>query len=272
MPQVEANGVTLEYDMRGSGEPILFVMGLGGQLIAWPDEFVQLFVDRGYQAIRFDNRDVGLSAQTPHPPPPQSKVNRSFLTRRPLDEAHYTVADMADDAAGLLDAIDIARAHVVGMSMGGMISQELAIQHPAKVMSLCSIMSNTGDRKNGGVSAGLMAKIIRQKPPTRETAIDAAVETFGAFSGPHFDPVEYREFAEAAVARNFNPVGVAHQTAAIAAARDRTPHLRNVSAPSLVIHGLLDPLVKPSGGYATCLLYTSPSPRDATLSRMPSSA
>lgn len=251
MGSVSANGVTIEYDVRGDGEPLLMVMGLAGQLSDWPDEFVDLFVDAGYQVIRFDNRDIGLSTQTDWTPPTQAKMMRSFITRRPLKGTGYTVPDMADDAAGLLDALSIESAHVVGVSMGGMISQELAIRHPGKVRSLCSIMSNTGDRKNGGIAGSLVAKMARQKPPTRATAVEQTVETFRLISGPHFDPDEYRHVAEASFARSFAPDGVARQTAAIAASRDRTALLASVKAPTLVIHGLIDPLVKFSGGQAT---------------------
>jgi pimeloyl-ACP methyl ester carboxylesterase len=251
MAQVTVNGVTIEYEVHGSGEPMLFVMGLAGQLTAWPDEFVDLFVQRGYQVIRFDNRDIGLSTQTDWTPPSQSKVMRSFLTRRPLKDVGYTVPDMADDAAGLLSTLGIERAHVMGVSMGGMISQELAIRHPEKVASLCSIMSNTGDRKNGGIALSLARKVGRQQTPARENAVELSVETFRLISGPHFNIDDYRIVAQAAVERSFTPQGVARQTAAIAASRDRTPLLGAVTAPTLVIHGLADALVKPSGGVAT---------------------
>lgn len=251
MPQVAVNGVTLEYETRGTGEPLLFVMGLGGQLTNWPEGFVDLFVDQGFQVILFDNRDIGLSTQTDWTPPSDLKMLRSFLLRRPLTDVGYTVTDMADDAAGLLDALGIASAHVLGMSMGGMISQELAIMHPDKVRSLCSIMSNTGDRKNGGIAASLAAKVGRSKPPTRETAVEQSVEMFELFSGPHFDAEEHRAMAKAAIERSYTPAGVARQTAAIAGSRDRTPLLTKVDVPTLVIHGTIDPLVKFSGGVAT---------------------
>lgn len=251
MAQLQTNGVTIEYDIRGTGTPILFIMGLAGQLIDWPDEFVDLFVERGYQVIRFDNRDIGLSTQTEWEPPSQGKLMWSFLTRRPLKGAQYTVPDMADDAAGLLSGLGIERCHVMGISMGGMIAQELAIRHPDKVSSLCSIMSNTGDRKNGGIALRLAAKLGRQDPPTPQTAVEQSVETFRLISGPHFDPAEHRILAKRAYDRSFTPAGVARQTAAIAASRDRTELLGSVTAPTLVIHGLVDPLVKPSGGEAT---------------------
>lgn len=251
MANIETNGVTIEYEVHGTGEPLLFVMGLGGQLTAWPDDFVQLFVDRGYQVIRFDNRDIGLSTQTDWEPPSQGKMMRSFITRRPLKDVGYTVPDMADDAAGLLDALGIASCHVMGISMGGMISQELTIRHPERVRSLCSIMSNTGDRKNGGIAPSLIPKMARQKPATLETAVEVGIETFRAISGPHFDADDYRLVAEQAVARSFTPAGLARQTAAIAGSRDRTALLGAITVPTLVIHGLIDPLVQFSGGVAT---------------------
>lgn len=251
MASVEANGMTIEYDIRGDGEPMLLVMGLAGQLVDWPDDFVDLLVDQGFKVIRFDNRDIGLSTKTNWTPPSDAKTIRSMITRRPLPGVGYTISDMAADAAGLLDALGIADAHVVGMSMGGMIAQELAINHPQKVRSLCSVMSNTGDRKNGGIAASLLAKMARRKPPTKATAADASVELFSLIAGPHYDPIEHRKLVALNIERSFAPDGVARQTAAIAGSRNRTPFLALVKAPTLVIHGLVDPLVKPSGGVAT---------------------
>ncbi len=251
MASVQANGMTIEYDIRGEGEPILFIMGLAGQLVDWPEEFVDLFVEQGYQVIRFDNRDIGLSTQTDWQPPSEAKMMGAFAARRPLKNVGYTLIDMADDAAGLLDALGIASAHVVGASMGGMIAQELAIGHPGKVRSICSIMSNTGDRRNGGIAGSLMAKLGRRKPPTRQTAVEASVDMFRLIAGPHYDPVVHRQIMELNIERSFTPAGVARQTAAIAGSRNRTPLLGSVTAPTLVIHGLVDPLVKPSGGVAT---------------------
>lgn len=251
MPSADVNGITIEYDIRGDGDPVLFVMGLGGQLIDWEEEFVDLFVAEGYQAIRFDNRDIGLSTQTTWEPPTQRRSMISMVTRRPLKDVGYTVRDMAADAAGLLEALDIESAHVVGISMGGMISQELAINHPRRVRSLCSIMSNTGDRKNGGIAFKLIRQLGRRPPPTLENAVEDTVVTFRAISGPHFDEEATRKLATVGVTRSFTPAGVARQTAAIGGSPDRTRRLSAVDAATLVIHGLVDPLVKPSGGIAT---------------------
>jgi pimeloyl-ACP methyl ester carboxylesterase len=244
-------GMTLEYDIRGEGEPILFVMGLGGQLIDYQEEFVDLFVDEGFRAIRFDNRDIGLSTQTDWTPPSQKRSMLSLLTRRPLRNVGYTVEDMGADAAALLDALGIESAHVFGVSMGGMITQAMAINHPSKVRSICSVMSNTGDRRNGGIAMSLVRTLGRRPPPTLETAVEDTVVTFRAISGDHFDEEETRKLASAGVARSFTPEGIARQTAAIGGSPDRTARLRGVGVPALVIHGLQDPLVKPTGGIAT---------------------
>lgn len=246
-----STGMTLEYDIRGEGEPILFVMGLGGQLIDWTEEFVDLFVAEGYQAIRFDNRDIGLSTQTEWEPPSQRKAIAAMMTRRPLKNVGYTVETMAEDAAALLEALGIESAHIVGMSMGGMITQAMAINHPSKVKSICSIMSNTGDRKNGGIAMSLVRKLGNRPTPTLETAVEESVITFGAISGSHFDEETHRKLATEGVTRSFTPAGIARQTAAIGGSADRTTRLRNVTVPAVVIHGLMDPLVKPSGGIAT---------------------
>ena len=251
MPSVQSNGITIEYDVRGEGEPLLLVMGLAGQLVDWPDEFVDLFVDQGFQVIRFDNRDIGLSSETTWEPPSRRKAILAGIFRRNLKDVGYRLSDMAADAVGLLDALQIRSAHVVGVSMGGMISQEIAIGYPERVRSLCSIMSNTGDRKNGSIAPSLLAKAGRIKPPTRDTAVDYSVRVFELIAGPHFDAELYRQLAKVGVERSFRPDGIALQTAAIAGSRDRTELLGSVRAPTLVIHGLVDPLVRPSGGLAT---------------------
>ena len=251
MPRTEANGITIEYDISGEGEPLLLVMGLGGQLTDWRDDFVELFVDKGFQVIRFDNRDSGLSSQGTWRPPNRASVVRSILTRQPVKGVAYSMVDMTDDAVGLLDQLGIESAHVVGISMGGMIVQEMAINHPARVRTMCSIMSNTGDRRNGGMAASLISKFAWRRAPTLDTSVEDNVEIFGLISGPHFDAEEHRKQAQLLVSRSFTPEGVERQMAAISSTRDRTTPLASVAAPTLVIHGLVDPLVKPSGGLAT---------------------
>ena len=174
------------------------------------------------------------------------------LSRR-FAKASYLLSDMADDAVGLLDHLGIGRAHVVGVSMGGMISQSIAIQHPDRVASLTSIMSNTGDRKHGKIARSLFRKLPKTIAKTRDEAIDKGLLTFENISGPHFDEdeAELRELLEEALARSWDVAGTGRQTMAIAASPDRTEALGSVTAPTLVIHGLVDPLVLPSGGIAT---------------------
>lgn len=248
--QAAANGITLEYDVHGDdGAPvILLVEGLGAQLIGWPLDFVQRFVERGFRVVRFDNRDVGMSTKIAAPVATPRQVLAAQLSRR-YAHAPYLLTDMADDAVGLLDALGIERCHLVGASMGGMIAQTMAIRHPARVASLVSIMSNTGDRRHGRVSRRLLRKL--PKLMRAERNVDNGVRIFGLVSGPHYDTVEARTLIEEALARSDDTVGVAHQAMAIAASPDRTFDLRRVTAPTLVIHGLVDPLVLPSGGMAT---------------------
>jgi pimeloyl-ACP methyl ester carboxylesterase len=250
MAAVTANGITIEYEERGEGEPLLLVMGLSGQLSDWPLGFVDELVARGFRVIRFDNRDIGLSTEFASTPPTTGQIAKAVVTRRPVP-AEYRISDMAADAAGLLAALDVDAAHVVGMSMGGMIAQSLAIEHPARVRSITSIMSTTGNRRVGQPKVSLVRRFARRPVPTRETAVDLGLETFRAISGPTFDEVEARRMLEVSVARSFRPAGTARQTAAIMASPDRTAALRRLRVPALVIHGLVDPLVRLSGGIAT---------------------
>jgi len=251
MASVPANGITIEYEISGSGDPLLLIMGLGEQMTSWPDGFVAKLVEAGFQGIRFDNRDVGLSSQSNWEPPSPVRAVASRIVRR-TPPAEYQLGDMAADAAGLLDALGIEAAHVVGVSMGGMIAQAMAIEHPAKVRSLTSIMSNTGDRTHGVVAPSLLPKMARlTRQVDRERAVERSLEVNALISGPEFDADERRAIAERNVARSFRPEAVARQTAAIMASPDRTEALANVQVPTLVVHGLLDRLVKPSGGMAT---------------------
>ena len=250
MAAIDANGITIEYDVRGEGEPLLLVMGLSGQLIDWPDEFVDLLVASGFQVIRFDNRDAGLSTEFHWTPPSRARSAAALLARhRP--KAGYLIADMAADAAGLLRALDIGSAHVVGASMGGMIAQTMAIEHPDSVKSLTSIMSNTGNNRHGLPRRKVLMKLSRLATPTIENAEESSLSVYRLVAGPEADAELFRQQARASLERSFRPSGVLRQTAAIVASPDRTAGLQQVRVPSLVIHGLADPLVKPSGGIAT---------------------
>jgi pimeloyl-ACP methyl ester carboxylesterase len=225
-------------------------MGLGGQLVDWPDEFVDLFVARGFRVVRFDNRDTGLSTEFAWQPPSRLRTLLAVLFRR-KPKAGYVVDDMAADAAGLLDRLGIPAAHVVGVSMGGMIAQALAIGHPSRVASLTSIMSNTGDGKHGRIGSRLMLKLGRLGEPTPEAAVEQALTVGRLVSGPHFEEEPARAMIERSIARSYRPDGMARQMAAIGASPDRTAGLAKVTAPTLVVHGLLDQLVRVSGGIAT---------------------
>jgi pimeloyl-ACP methyl ester carboxylesterase len=250
MTAAPANGITIEYDVHGDGEPLLLIMGLGGQLVGWPIEFVQRLADRGFKVIRFDNRDIGLSSKMTTPPPKRRQLIAALLNRR-FAKSEYKLADMADDAAGLLDHLGIDRAHMVGVSMGGMIAQTLAITHPERVASLTSIMSNTGDRKHGRIHRSLLRRLPSLMTRNPDDAIANGVEVFRLISGPHFDEAAVRAMTEEAFRRNYDAAGVARQTMAVAASPDRTWELGRVRAPTLIIHGLADRLVQPDGGIAT---------------------
>ncbi len=256
MTSAELGDITIEYEVDGpaEGEPMLLVMGLGTQLVAWPEDFVAGLVDRGFRVIRMDNRDIGLSSKTQGPVPPRSALFRGFAHRR-YARSDYVIADMASDAVALLDHLEIERVHVVGVSMGGMIAQQLTIDHPERVLSLCSIMSTTGNRRYGTVSPRLLPTMAlgmsAPRPQDPQEAARLGLEGFRVIAGPHFDADEVGAAVRHAVSRNVNPLGTIRQLLAIQASPDRTAGLRQVRVPTLVIHGLLDRLVQPSGGVAT---------------------
>ena len=250
MPATTANGITVEYETCGdpSDPPILLVMGLGAQLITWPDEFVEGLARRGFFVIRHDNRDVGKSTWFDEAGPP----NLVAAIAGDLNPA-YLLGDMADDALGLLDALNIETAHVVGASMGGMIAQAVAIKAPSRVRSLVSIMSTTGAPEVGQPSPEIFPMLLRAAPTTRDEAIEVGVESWRAIGSPAYttDDTEARQRVAQAYDRAFHPVGTARQLVAIVASGDRTADLRQLDVPTLVIHGDADPLVDISGGKAT---------------------
>jgi pimeloyl-ACP methyl ester carboxylesterase len=245
-----STGITLEYEVHGEGDPLLLVMGLGGQLVAWPATFIAGLVDRGFQVITFDNRDIGLSTKIDAAPPTKTQTAMFSISRR-FAKSAYLLSDMAKDAVGLLDALDIERAHVVGMSMGGMIAQTMAIEHPSRVRSLTSIMSTTGNPRVGRPKTSVLLRAGKLTRGSKETFPERQAALFKLFSGSLYDELEIREVAKLSVERNFTPDGTARQMAAIMASPDRTPQLKKLNVPTLVVHGLEDGLVQPSGGYAT---------------------
>lgn len=231
------------------GTPILLIQGLGGQLISWDDDFCEELTCRGYRVVRFDNRDVGESTKIEGAGFPE--IGRALSGDG--SAAAYSIADMASDAAGLLAALGIDQAHVVGVSMGGMIAQTLAISCPDKVSSLVSIMSTTGHRGVGAPSPEAIQVLLTPPPTDRRGAIEASVKTWPVLWGSGY-PFEEERVAEKAgrlFDRCHNPQGIARQLVAILSQPDRTSALGHLSMPTLVIHGNEDPLVSLSGGEAT---------------------
>jgi pimeloyl-ACP methyl ester carboxylesterase len=251
VPHVQANGIQLYHETLGDpADPaLLLVMGLGAQLIDWPVEFCELLAGRGHFVIRFDNRDAGLSESRPEWGVPDVPA----IVAGDTATVPYLLADLAADAAGLLKALDVPQAHVVGASMGGMIAQQLTIDQPELVASLCSIMSTTGDRAVGRSTPEARAVLLRPPAPDRATAIAGALAASQIVGSPAFPMPEdeRRRRAEAKYDRGYNPLGTLRQYAAIIASPDRTAALREVTAPTLVVHGAADPLIQPSGGEAT---------------------
>jgi pimeloyl-ACP methyl ester carboxylesterase len=227
---------------------MLLIMGLGTQMVAWRPDFCEQLVAHGFRVVRFDNRDIGRSTKVGGPTP----TLRQLLRRSP-QAGVYRLSDMADDAAGLLDHLGVDAAHVVGASMGGMIAQSLAARHPGRVLSLASIMSTTGNRWKGQAHLKLYPLFLRRSPHDREAFVRHMARVFDAIGSPGFDhdEEEIRTIAAESFDRGHDPAGGARQLGAIVASGDRTAELRRITAPTVVIHGTRDPLVRPSGGRAT---------------------
>jgi pimeloyl-ACP methyl ester carboxylesterase len=246
MPKVQSNGITLHYESFGEGEPLLLIMGIGAQMIHWDEDFCRALSTHGYRVIRFDNRDVGESEVLDRLGTP--KINRAILRRvlgRPV-RAPYTLDDMADDTAGLLDALGISSAHIVGMSLGGMIAQCIALRHPSRVRSLCIIMSAPGNLWAGvPLPKAFSALTHRSDNSGEQGAIDYQINLFRVVSAaPHRTPeARLSELAALHYRRGAHPRGFARQFAAILASEGRLRKLSRVRAPTLVIHGERDPLI-----------------------------
>lgn len=249
-------GIELFYEEHGdrSHDPILLVMGLGAQMILWPDEFVEALVGHGYRVIRYDNRDIGLSQKMEGAKAPGLKMQ---VLRKMIGfpaKVPYTLADMAADGIGLLDALEIERAHVVGASMGGMIVQLMGINHPEKLHSITSIMSTTGNPKLPQAEKNAMNALIAPlKSMEEEDLIAHGINIQQNIGSPGFPPNPERrlERVRAAVQRSVYPPGLPRQLAAIIDDGDRRERLKSVTTPTLVLHGEADPLVKLEGGKET---------------------
>jgi pimeloyl-ACP methyl ester carboxylesterase len=245
----EANGLTIAYETFGdpTAPPVLLIMGLGVQMIGWADEFCASLAGRGHYVIRYDNRDVGLSTHLDGVRVP--KLSDLLARRR---KPPYSVVDMAEDAAGLLDALDLRSAHLVGVSMGGFIAQTLALAHPERVRSLTLIMTSTGSRLVGRPHPRIAPRLVKRRHVDgRESAIEAALDTFRTIGTKDaIDEDRLRDLAGRSYDRSHDPAGYYRQLAASIWQPNRTKDLARITAPTLVMHGLADPLVHVSGGIA----------------------
>lgn len=253
--QISANGIALEVEDHGSpgGEPLVLIMGLGMQLVAWHPEFVAMLVARGFRVIRFDNRDIGKSSQlTGGKRLTALEILKLRFLRIPV-QAPYKIRDMADDTVGLMDALRIASAHIVGLSMGGMIAQEIALSYPQRMRSLISIMSTTGNPGLPQATREAMAILMAPPPTTKQEFMERFVNTWKVLRVGRFPEDEALDLArgERTWERGINPAGSGRQLRAILASGSRKERLHAVKAPTLVIHGTVDPLVRPEGGKDT---------------------
>jgi pimeloyl-ACP methyl ester carboxylesterase len=243
-------GITLCYETFGDpADPAaLLIMGLGAQMVAWQEDFCRQLAARGHFVVRFDNRDIGRSTHLQGRPP--SLIE---LLRYSVAPTSYTLADMAQDTVGLLDELEVDSAHAIGASMGGMIAQTLAARHPTRVRSLVSMMSSTGGRWVGRPALSSYAIFLRKAPRERAAFIDHAQGLFAKIGsrGIPQDTDGVREIAALSFDREIDRTGAGRQLAAIIASGDRTAELGRITAPTLVIHGSVDPLISPSGGRAT---------------------
>jgi pimeloyl-ACP methyl ester carboxylesterase len=249
--RARANGLELEYDTFGSprNAPLVLIMGFAQQLIGWDEAFCEQLARRDFFVVRFDNRDIGLSTKLEGAPLPDIAA----ILGGDMSTRAYSMEDMADDTAGLLDALGFVTAHVVGASMGGMIAQTLSLRHPRRVLTLTSIMSSTGDPSVGHSTPGARAMLIERPPAARDAFIEYGVRLRNTLKSPGFpfDEARARERSARTYDRSFYPPGGARQFAAIASQPDRTKELKQLRVPTLVVHGTDDPLINISGGEAT---------------------
>jgi pimeloyl-ACP methyl ester carboxylesterase len=257
VPQINVNGLAFEYESFGSASRpvVMLIMGLGAQLIRWPLRFCDKLVERGFRVIRFDNRDIGLSAKMDGAPVPElAMIVTARMAGLPV-KVPYTLQDMAADTVGLMDALKIEKAHIVGASMGGMIAQLVAADYAPRVLSLTSIMSTTGNPTlpppTRAASAVLMSRA--PNPSDLEAYVQHSLNTLRTIGSPGvpFDEAGARERLIAEVTRNYNPAGFGRQLAAVTENGDRREKLRGIRVPTMVIHGADDPLVPVASGRDT---------------------
>ena len=251
--KVNANGIQIEVDDQGSkdGPVVLLIMGLGMQLIAWPQLLVQLLIDRGFRVVRFDNRDIGLSQGFDHAGVPNMVLAGLRYALHLLVKSPYALADMGRDALGVLDALGIAQAHVCGASMGGMIAQHLAASAPQRVASLTLMMTTSGARSLPQPSWSVRKTLMsRPMKPGADAAVDWILHVLRVIGSPAYpmSAEAMRERALASVQRAWHPAGSARQLLAVVADGDRTPLLSRITSPTRIVHGVADPLVPAACG------------------------
>jgi len=255
MPNATANGIQIEYDTFGdsTSPPLLLIMGLGAQMIAWREDFCKLLVEKGLYVIRFDNRDIGLSAKFEELGIPDTAAAATALFQEGKKiEFAYTLDEMADDAVGLLDALGIEKAHICGASMGAAITQTIGYRHPSRALSLIPIMGTTGNPELPAARPEALAVLFTPAPDEREAYIDHRVNTWKTLWGTlPFDDEDIRLRSSIEFDRSYYPQGIARQLMATLAHGNRKPRLASVGAPTLVIHGVEDPLVPVEGGKDT---------------------
>lgn len=257
MAQLKVNGLQIEYDTFGQAgdDPILLIMGLGTQMTAWTPDFCNVLAAHGHYVVRFDNRDIGLSTKFDGArSPSRLRYAMNHLFRVPLREP-YSLEDMASDSAGVLDALEIDSAHVVGASMGGMIAQLLAINHPQRVKTLTSIMSTSGARRLPRARPEVVQHVFTDRPKTTDTNVllehlTASLRLIGSPGYPRSDE-ELREQISASLDRSYRPQGFERQFAAIVGDRSRVERVKRLDKPTLVIHGREDPLIPVEHGIDT---------------------
>jgi pimeloyl-ACP methyl ester carboxylesterase len=244
-------GITLCLQTLGDPDdaPMLLIQGIGTQMIGWPDGFCELLAEGGFFVVRFDNRDSGRSTWLPELGVPS--VTKAFSKQ--LDDPPYLFTDMANDCAGLLDALGISAAHVVGASLGGFVAQTLAIEHPDRVLSLASVMSSTGSSQVGQPTPAAMEALMTRPPENRDAYVEAIVAVRKVIGSTGFEQDEdwIRETAGRAYDRGVNPDGTQRQLVASICSGSRHERLGEITAPTVVLHGAADPLIDPSGGRAT---------------------